>query len=119
MTKNVRLRLFEAIANEVVFRHGGLTVLAAPRRFSLGTKLDRIRGVVASPDTLCRDYDVPDAFDYLRRVVLHRGSSLCHGHHSLVGRCIRPGCDGYQNVSHEVGIVAEETKLEDLINAIP
>jgi len=53
--------------NDVVFTARGLTVYAAPWRYALCTKLDRLSKAGARP------YDMSDAVDYLQRLVGKRG----------------------------------------------
>lgn len=59
---DVRLRLVQeaADANEVIFSSGGLIILAAPWRYSLCSKLDRIHAANTDP-TKYRTYDMSDA----------------------------------------------------------
>ncbi|KAF9222139.1 hypothetical protein BS17DRAFT_193926 [Gyrodon lividus] len=58
----------EAITqNEIVFRQPGLTVYAAPWRYALAAKLDRL----AKPGA--RSYDMNDAVDYLSHLITKRG----------------------------------------------
>ncbi len=53
--------------NDVVFNEPGLTVYAAPWRYALCAKLDRLSKTGARP------YDMSDAVDYLDRLIGKRG----------------------------------------------
>lgn len=53
--------------NEIVFSAPGLTVYAAPWRYALGTKLDRLSKPGAKP------YDMSDAVGYLERLIAKNG----------------------------------------------
>ncbi len=53
--------------NDVVFNAPGLTVYAAPWRYALCAKLDRLSKTGARP------YDMSDAVDYLDRLIGKRG----------------------------------------------
>lgn len=53
--------------NEIVFNAPGLTVYAAPWRYALGTKLDRL----SKPGA--KSYDMSDAVGYLERLIAKRG----------------------------------------------
>ncbi|KAF8335375.1 uncharacterized protein EI90DRAFT_3152992 [Cantharellus anzutake] len=53
--------------NDVVFNAPGLKVYAAPWRYALGAKLDRLSKTGARP------YDMSDAVDYLDRLIRKRG----------------------------------------------
>jgi len=53
--------------NDIVFTARGLTVYAAPWRYALGTKLDRLSKPGARP------YDMSDAVGYLNRLIGKRG----------------------------------------------
>lgn len=58
----------EAIAQkEIIFSKPGLTVYAAPWRYALTTKLDRLS------KNSRRDYDMSDAVVYLNKIVTGRG----------------------------------------------
>jgi len=65
-TQTVRYQLFDeaTAADQVLFRHGGLTVLAPPLRYSFSTSLDRIPGAVAD-----RRRHAGNAATYLRQLV--------------------------------------------------
>ena len=54
--------------NEVVFNAPGLTLFAAPWRYMLDTKLNRL-----SKQVLARPYDMSDAVGYLVRLVAKNG----------------------------------------------
>ncbi|VDB86986.1 unnamed protein product [Peniophora sp. CBMAI 1063] len=54
--------------NEIVFHASGLTVYAAPWRFSLITKVDRLSKAGARP------YDMPDAVAFLGCLIAERGA---------------------------------------------
>jgi len=53
----------------MVFTAPGLTVYAAPWRYALGTKLDRLSKTGARP------YDMSDAVGYLERLITKRGGT--------------------------------------------
>jgi len=77
LTHDVRLRLVaEAIAaNIVIFQHGRLTLLVAPWRYLLCTKLDRIHQAIEHPSRR-RDYDIDDAAAYLNCLVAEKGGPI-------------------------------------------
>ncbi|KZV63926.1 hypothetical protein PENSPDRAFT_615930 [Peniophora sp. CONT] len=56
--------------NEIVFRASGFTVYAAPWRFALITKVDRLSKAEARP------YDMSDAVAFLSRLVAQHGVAL-------------------------------------------
>jgi len=56
--------------DEVVFNKSGLKVYAAPWRYALAAKLDRL----AKPGA--RPYDMSDAADYLARLIAKRGGTV-------------------------------------------
>jgi len=58
---------FGVTQNDVVFNAPGLTVYAAPWRYALCAKLDRLSKTGARP------YDMSDAVDYLDRLIGKRG----------------------------------------------
>ena len=57
--------------NEIVFRALGCTVYAAPWRFALITKIDRLPKAETR-----RPYDMADAVAFLSRLVDQRGAAL-------------------------------------------
>ncbi|AEO71566.1 uncharacterized protein THITE_2058890, partial [Thermothielavioides terrestris NRRL 8126] len=57
---------------EVIFRQGGLTVLAAPWQYAFCCKLDRLAG---SGLHGARSYDLDDAVQYLRRYLVKAGQT--------------------------------------------
>jgi hypothetical protein len=77
LTHDVRLGLVaKAIAaNVVIFQRGGLTLLAAPWRYSLCSKLNRIHQAIRD-ESKRRDYDIDDAAAYLNRLVVEKGGPL-------------------------------------------
>jgi len=64
----------EAIAQkDIIFSKPGLTVYAAPWRYAITTKLDRLS------KTGHRDYDLPDAVVYLHKIITGRGGRAVRG----------------------------------------
>ncbi|KAK4103756.1 hypothetical protein N658DRAFT_421532 [Parathielavia hyrcaniae] len=60
----------EALAqHEVIFKEGGLTVLAAPWQYAFCCKVDRLAG---GGINAARAYDLDDAVQYLRRYLMTR-----------------------------------------------
>ncbi|KAK3941336.1 hypothetical protein QBC46DRAFT_382948 [Diplogelasinospora grovesii] len=57
---------------EVIFREGGLTVLAAPWQYAFCCKVDRLAGGGLNS---ARSYDLDDALQYLNRYLMNRGEA--------------------------------------------
>lgn len=73
MTQPTRLRLVEgAISNnEVIFRAGGITVLAPPWRYAISIEF-------ISPPPILRNLERTDAVQYLHRLTQKTGNSVSH-----------------------------------------
>ena len=117
LSQNVRYRLVDEaiVANEVVFQHQGLTVLAAPWRYSFCTKLNRMhRGVTNR--RYYKPYDISDAIAFLQRLVQQHGGPvprtnitdwLSEFGFTYDEDIVMQVGDEYQVVHGEIGIVVE------------